>query len=83
MKPIDKFSSGGINPRFTWVYEQHGIVAGVVRNNSIAENRYYCFENVDKGENCETIWYPDLKSAKKVVIEYLNGHRAYIPMNKC
>ena len=49
MKPIDKFSSGGINPRFTWVYEQHGIVAGVVRNNSIAKDRYYCFENVDKG----------------------------------
>jgi len=83
MKLADKYSISGIDSHYMWIYEQHGKFAGINRSNNISGNKYYCFEGQNAGEGCQTVWYPNLKSARKVVEQYLNGHISHIPVKKC
>lgn len=83
MKLVDKYSYKGINSHLIWIYEGNGRIAGINRNNDVLNNKYYCFEIHADGEGCQTIWYPDLKAARKVVKKYLNGEISNIPVNIC
>ena len=83
MKLESRYKSSGINTHLTWIYSQNGIFAGIDRNNYVSGGKYYCFEGYNAGEGCETVWYPNLESARKVVQQYLNGKIARIPIKKC
>ncbi|MCK4665988.1 hypothetical protein KAU33_04520 [Candidatus Dependentiae bacterium] len=83
MKLIDKYSLKGINSHLIWIYEGNGRTAGINRNNDVFGDKYCCFEDNGIGEGCETIWYPTLEAARKVVKKYLNGEISNIPVNKC
>jgi len=79
MKLIDRYSSKGINPHLTWIYEENGLIAGIDRNNNVLGNKYYCFEQGKGGEGYSTIWYPTLEAAREVVRKYLNREIPHIP----
>lgn len=79
IKLDNRYKSSGINTHLTWIYSQDGIIAGIDRNNDVYGDKYHCFEEYNIRAECETIWYPTLKSARKVVQQYLNGEIARIP----
>ena len=78
---VERFRSKGINKHLTWIYRQGEKHAGVDRNIDVMDNKYNCFEgDLGHGEGCDTVWYPNLKSAREVVQKYLNGEIPSIPM---
>lgn len=91
MRLVKRYTSRGINPHVTWIYEQYGRYAGIDRNSDIYGNNYYCFEvrlvngrieEIGHGEGSGTIWYPTLESARNVVQKYLNGEISHIPRGR-
>jgi len=83
MELIDKFSVKGINSHLIWIYGGNERVGGINRNNDVLKDKYYCFENYGYGECRETIWYPNLEAARKVLDKYLSREISNIPVKVC
>lgn len=83
MRLVERHKARGINPHLVWVYEQKGRYAGIDRNFDVLGDRYYCFEgNKGHGEGFDTIWYPTLEAARRVVQKYLSGEIPHIPRRR-
>ena len=76
MRLVKRYTSKGINPHLTWIYERYGRYAGIDRNFDVLGNNYYCFDarlvngkvqETGHGEGSETLWYPSLEAARRVV----------------
>ena len=83
MRLVNRHISRGINLYLVWTYKQNGRYAGIDRNFDVFGDKYYCFEgNRGHGEGFDTIWYPSLEAARRVVQKYLNGEIPRIPRRR-
>lgn len=84
MELVDKYSYKGIDSHLIWIYKSNGRTAGINRNNNVLGGKYSCFEeNYGAKEGCQTVWYPNLEAARKVIRKYLNGEITNIPVRIC